>query len=151
MIVGDGIIRLDFVHPSYHEAFWYAVTENFRWLNGGSLLSSKLENVLRDLANRVDLVQLKMIERYGTINRDLDQLLLLSAASEDPNEQLIALIICLAVRNRFASLPEFAACVSSIVSNRQVDIRIEFLDLYDKRFEQLPLDVWQMASLIFDR
>jgi len=147
----SGLLRLDFVHPSYHEAFWYAVNMKFPLAQWWELLSNNAEGVLRDQPRRLDLVQLKMIERYGTIKRDLDQLLLLSAKSTVATEQLIALDHMLTRPDQFGGLPEFSACVSSLISSTDSHTRLAFLDLYDKHFEQLPNDVLRIGfRLLFD-
>jgi len=92
-----------------------------------------------------------MIERYGTINRDLDQLLLLSAESEDPNEQLIALEHMLRRPEQFTDLSQFFACLRSVSSQENEPIRIGFLDLYDKYFSQLPLTMLSLGPpLLFE-
>lgn len=148
---GGETLRLDFVHPSYHEAFWYAVNRKFPIAQWWELLSQNVNHILRDLEKGIDVVQLKMIERYGTINRDLDQLLLLSAASADADEQLIALDHMLRRPEQFALLPQFSLCVHSVSSQSREIIRIGFLDLYDKYFDQLPLVMLSAGlPLIFD-
>ncbi len=144
-------LRLDFVHPSYHEAFWYAINRKFSLAQWWEFLSNNIARILQDLTNRIDVVQLKMIERYGTINRDLDQLLLLSAQGNDPNEQLIALGHMLNRPERFAMLPQFSACVNSVVSQESASIKLGFLELYERRFDQLPEEVLRVGlPLIFD-
>ncbi|HEX8736902.1 MAG TPA: SIR2 family protein [Pyrinomonadaceae bacterium] len=146
-----GALRLDFVHPSYHEAFWYAVKQDFPVAQWWRLLCAHLYDVLRDLDKSIDLVQLKMIERYGTINRDLNQLLLLSAESEDVEEQLIALQHMLQHPDEFSTLPHFSRIVQSVTSKGSSFNQFRFLELYDKYFEQLPL-VMHIAglTLLFD-
>ena len=147
----EGTIKLDFVHPSYHEAFWYTVSRRFPTAQWWELLNRHLREILGDLGVGIDVVWLKMIERYGTINRDLDQLLLLSAESEDVNEQLIALGHMLERPEQFAMLPQFARCMHSVISQGDDSVKIGFLNLYDKYFNKLPLDMLSVGpSLIFD-
>ena len=145
-------VKYDFVHPSYHEAFWYAIIQRklplLRWWE---LLKENVGEILKDLENKVDLVQLRMIERYGTINRDLDQLLLLSAESDDVNEQLIALEHMLECPEQFANLPQFSNCLRSVISSKDSEHRSNFLNLVEKYFNQLPFDVLNaLPSFLFD-
>jgi hypothetical protein len=104
-------------------------------------LKENASEILDDLENKVDMVQLRMIERYGTINRDLDQLLLLSAESDDVNEQLIALWHMLEHHEKFVDRPQFSNCVRSVASSEASEHRHSFLNLVEKYFDQLSLDV----------
>ena len=145
-------VKFDFVHPSYHEAFWYAIQRKLPLLRWWELLKENVGKILKDLENKVDLVQLRMIERYGTINRDLDQLLLLSAESDDVNEQLIALEHMLERPEQFANLPQFSHCLRSVISSKDAEHRYNFLNLVEQYFNQLPFDVWNaVPSLLFDQ
>jgi len=145
-------VKFDFVHPSYHEAFWYAIQRKLPLLRWWELLKENVGEILMDLENKVDLVQLRMIERYGTINRDLDQLLLLSAESDDVNEQLIALEHMLERPEQFANLPQFSHCLRSVISSKDSEHSYNFLNLVEKYFNQLPLDVWNtVPPLLFDQ
>jgi hypothetical protein len=144
-------VKYDFVHPSYHEAFWYAIHRNLPLLRWWGLLKENVGEILKDLKDKVDMVQLRMIERYGTINRDLDQLLLLSAKSDDVNEQLIALEHMLERSEQFANLPQFSNCLRSVISSKDSEHRSDFLNLVEKHLNQLPLDVWHaVPSFLFD-
>jgi hypothetical protein len=148
----DGVgLKFDFVHPSYHEAFWYAINQRFPIVQWWTLLNKFVGPILGNLDKRVDLVQLKMIERYGTINRDLDQLLLLSAESNDAHEQLIALEHMLRRPEQFTNLPEFSRCLQSVVSAEDDSVRAGFLDVYENYFNQLSLVVLRAGpALLFD-
>ncbi len=108
--------RIDFVHPSYHEALWYAVNHGFPIAKWWTLLNEDVGTVLSRLDQSIDVVQLKMIERYGTINRDLDQLLLISAESEDVKERLVALDHMLKRAEYFTQFPQFHRCIESLIS-----------------------------------
>jgi len=144
-------VKFDFVHPSYHEAFWYAIQLKLPLLRWWELLKGNVGEILKDLKNKVDLVQLRMIERYGTINRDLDQLLLLSAESDDVNEQLIALEHMIERLDQFVNLPQFSHCALSIIGSGHSEHKYKFLNLVDNYFDQLPLDVWNaVPPLVFD-
>jgi len=144
-------VKYDFVHPSYHEAFWYAIQRNLPLLRWWELLKENVGEILKDLKDKVDMVQLRMIERYGTINRDLDQLLLLSAESDDVNEQLIALEHMLECPEQFANLPQFSNCLRSVISSKDSEHRSDFLNLVEKYFNQLPFDVLNaLPSFLFD-
>jgi hypothetical protein len=134
-------VKFDFVHPSYHEAFWYTIQRKLPSRMWWELLKENIDEILKDLKDKVDMVQLRMIERYGTINRDLDQLLLLSAESDDVNEQLIALEHMLERPDQFANLPQFSNCAHSIIESEDPKHRHDFLNLVDNCFDQLPLDV----------
>ena len=147
----DAPVKLDFVHPSYHEAFWHAINQRFPIAKWWQLFNRYVGPILGDLPNRVDVVQLKMIERYGTINRDLDQLLLLSAESEEPLEQLVALEHMLRRPEEFTPLRQFSTCLQSVISQSDPQIKLGFLDLYDRYFEQLPVEMLAGGpALLFD-
>ena len=148
---GADSVNFDFVHPSYHEAFWYATQRKLPLHKWWELLKENIGKILEDFENQVDLVQLRMIERYGTINRDLDQLLLLSAESDDVNEQLIALEHMLERLEQFVNLPQFSHCACSVIESADPKHRYKFLNLVDKCFDQLPLDVLNVVPpLLFD-
>ncbi len=144
-------INLDFVHPSYHEAFWYAIQRKLSLHKWWELLKENMGEILKDFENQVDLVQLRMIERYGTINRDLDQLLLLSAESDDVNEQLIALEHMVDRLEHFVNLPQFSHCACSVIESADEEHGYKFLTLVENCFDQLPLDVLiAVPPLLFD-
>ena len=144
-------VKFDFVHPSYHEAFWYAIQRKLPLLRWWELLKENVGEILKDLKDKVDMVQLRMIERYGTINRDLDQLLLLSAESDDVNEQLIALEHMLERPEHFANLPQFSNCLRSVILSKDSEHSYNFLNLVEKYFNQLPFEVWNaVPPLLFD-
>lgn len=144
--------RLDFVHPSYHEAFWHAVREHPALAHWWKLTQSDIRGIFKDFKHKPDLVQLRMIERYGTIDRDLDRLLLLSAASDDPEEQIIAFERMLERPEKFADLPQFSYCLSSITLTDNERVKVRFLDLVKTRFDQLPFAIIDaVPSLLFDK
>ena len=147
-------IKYDFVHPSYHEAFWNAIQRklslHLRWL----LLKDNIDVILKELENKVDLVQLRMIERYGSINRDLDQLLLFSAESSDSKEQMIAFGHMLERPEKFIHLPHFSNCASSAIASKKLMGEIQkgrFLDIIENYFDQLPFDILKtVPAFVFD-
>jgi hypothetical protein len=144
-------VKFDFVHPSYHEAFWYAIQRKLPLYKWWELLKGNVGEILKDLENQVDLVQLRMIERYGTVNRDLDQLLLLSAESDDVNEQLIALEHMLERSEQFANFPQFSQCARFVSESEDSKYKHNFLNLVDKSLDQLPLDVFNtVVQMVFD-
>ena len=146
-----GLIRFDFVHPSYHEAFWHAIRQNHPLARWWVVMQTDLQDIFKDFENRPDLVQLRMIERYGTIDRDLDRLLLISADSDDVEEQIIAFEHMLDRPEKFAHLPQFSRCLSSITSTDNEWVKRGFLRLVNERFDRLPLTVMDAASfLLFD-
>jgi hypothetical protein len=98
-----GIIKLNFIHLSYHEAFWYAVKKDLSLARWWKLIK---ESIL-DITRRIDLVQLGMIERYGTINRDLNQVLLIYAESDNLDERMISLMHMSKKLSEFVNLPQF--------------------------------------------
>jgi hypothetical protein len=147
----SGPVRLDFVHPSYHEAFWHAVRQHRPLSCWWEVMQTEVEEIFKDFENRPDLVQLRMIERYGTIDRDLDRLLLLSADSDDVEEQIIAFERMLERPEKFAALPQFSRCLASITSTNNLQVRIRFLELVEAHFDQLPQVVLDaVPSLLFD-
>jgi hypothetical protein len=149
---GSEAVQYDFVHPSYHEAFWYAIQRELQLHKWWELLKENVGEILKDFENKVDLVQLRMIERYGIINRDLDQLLLLSAESDDVNEQLIALEHMVERLKQFVDLPQFSYCARSVIKSEDSKHRFTFLGLVEKNIDQLPLDVLNaVPSLLFDK
>jgi DNA-directed RNA polymerase subunit L len=146
--------KFDFVHPSYHEAFWYAIQHKLSLNRRWELLKEKIEEILKDLENKVDIVQLRMIERYGSINRDVDQLLLLSAESVDKKEQLIAFEHMLEHPEKFLPVPQFSHCARSVISSDKIlnsTLKDKFLRMIDNCFEQLPQDILKtVPSFAFD-
>lgn len=141
------LVKYDFVHPSYHEAFWYTIHQKLHLHRWWDLLKEYIGEIFQRVENKVDLVQLSMIERYGIINRDLDQLLLISAESEDINEQLIAFEHMLERYEKFANSPQFSACVCALSSSKNPDHSLRFLELVDKYFDLLPIDVLNKIPL----
>lgn len=144
-------VKYDFVHPSYHEAFWYAVQRKLPLHRWWQLLKENVGEIVKELENKVDIVQLRMIEQYGIINRDLDQLLLISAESNDVNEQLIAFGHMVERLEQFANIPQFSHCALSVIKSKNPEHRDNFLDLVYNCFNQLPLDVLKVfPQLLFD-
>jgi hypothetical protein len=142
--------RLDFVHPSYHEAFWRAAREYPSLARWWELLQSDVADIFKDFANRPDLVQVSMIGEYGAVDRD--RLLLRSANSDNIERQLIAFEHMLERPEKFAALPQFSRCLSSIASTNNERVKLRFLNLVGERFVQLPYAVINAASfLLFDR
>ena len=146
------VIRYNFVHPSYHEALWYAINHKerslFRWWK---VLKDNIDHVMDDVKNNIDLVQLRMIERYGTINRDLNTLLLISAESADIGEQIIALEHMLERLDDYIEYPQFIHCANSVTCSERKLHKIQFLNLIRSHFSKLPPDVLiKAADLIFD-
>ncbi|HOO54064.1 MAG TPA: SIR2 family protein [Methanothrix sp.] len=141
-----GSIKFDFVHPSYHEAFWHAIRRRsilFRWWE---LLKENYAEIFNNWDDKVDIVQLRMIERYGSVNRDLDILLLISAKSEDTFEQFIAFEYMLKRMEHFRSSPEFSYCAISLLESDAFD----FLKLIHSYLDILPRDILNnVAQLIF--
>ena len=145
------LVKYDFIHPSYHEAFWYAIQHKLPLHRWWELLKENAGEILDDLKNKVDMVQLRMIERYGTINRDLDQLLLLSAESDDVNEQSIALEHMLERPEQFIDLPQFSLCARSVIGSGGPKHRYNFLNSVDNYFDQLPIEVMKaVLPSLFD-
>lgn len=146
-----GLMRFDFVHPSYHEAFWHAVRRRSPLSHWWEIMQKEVADIFKDFDNKPDLVQLRMIERYGSIDRDLDRLLLLSADIDDVQEQIIAFEHMLAHPEKFAHLPQFARSLSSITATDNEQVKLKFLSLVDERFNQLPLAVIDaVPALLFD-
>jgi len=148
---GNSMIRYNFVHPSYHEALWYAnqkVGNLFRWW---SVIKENIADVTREIENNIDLVQLRIIERYGTMNRDLNALLLISAESPDVFEQIIALEHMLERIDEYVEYPQFFHCIRSIIASRRKEHKIQLLIMIDKYLSKLPPDALiNVADLIFD-
>lgn len=146
--VGESnLIKYNFVHPSYHEAFWYAVK------NGCSIyrLWNLIKENIQSIGTKIDIVQLGMIERYGSINRDLDKLLLISAESKEIDEQLVALKHMLKRIPKFVDLPQFHCCIKCIAdSNNKNKIYNLLYDIEDC-FSQLSDDtIITIATLVFN-
>jgi hypothetical protein len=148
----DDTARLDFVHPSYHEAFWHAIRRHAALAHWWELMQTDVADIFKDFSNKPDLVQLRMIERYGTIDRDLDRLLLISADSDDPEEQIIAFERMLERPDNFATLPQFSRCLASITSTDNERVKLRFLKLVQEQLDQLPFAVIDaVPSLLFDK
>lgn len=146
-----GSKRYDFVHPSYHEATWYAIKDKTSLYHLWEMLKGNLDEILKDLNNKIDLVQVCMIERYGKINRDMVQLLLLSAKSDDLKEQSIAFEHMIDHLEQFKDLPEFSHCAICVIRSEEEKDRYDFLELTDHCFDKLPSDVVNAAAqLLFD-
>lgn len=142
------VSKFDFVHPSYHEAFWYTIKDESRLLHWWEILKEKCEEILADLDNKLDRVQLHMIENYGTINRDLDKLLLISAESEDVDEKIIALEHMIERIELFAELPLFLSCIEAAVSSKKTKNRMSIINLLSKYFNILPLKIIDKSMLL---
>ncbi|MDD2477258.1 MAG: SIR2 family protein, partial [Dysgonamonadaceae bacterium] len=142
------IDKFDFVHPSYHEAFWYAIKKESRLLHWWATLKENLTNVLDDLDNKLDLVQLRIIENYGTVNRDLDKLLLISAESEDIDEKAIALEHMIRRVEVFGESPLFYSCVEAVISSEDPKHRAIFVNSLDKCFSLLPPKIIDKSMLL---
>jgi hypothetical protein len=147
--------KFDFVHPSYHEAFWYAIQHKLSLNRRWELLKENLGEILKDFENKVDIVQLRMIERYGSINRDMNQLLLLSAESVDTKEQLIAFEHMLEHPEKFLQIPQFSHCARSVIASDKIlnsTLKDKFLCMIDNCFDQLPQDILKtVPSFALDR
>jgi hypothetical protein len=144
--------RLDFVHPSYHEAFWHAVRQHPALAHWWQLMQSDVADIFKDFANKPNLIQLSMIEEYGTEDRDLDRLLLRAADSGNAEKQIIAFEHMLDRPETFALLPQFSRCLSSIISTDNERVKLRFLELAETRFDQLPFAVIDaVPSLLFDK
>ncbi|MDD1745205.1 MAG: hypothetical protein LUQ20_05270, partial [Candidatus Methanoperedens sp.] len=144
-------IKYDFVHPSYHEAFWYAIHKELPLNRWWDLLKENIGAILEDLKNKVDMVQLRMIERYGAINRDLNQLLLISAECDDPNEQLIAFEHMVERLKQFAHAAQFLNCALSI-SSSNLKHKQSFLHIVEPHLDRLPLEILNIIStFLFDK
>lgn len=144
--------KYNFVHPSYHEALWYAINHKerslFRWWK---VLKENIEHVMDNVENNIDLVQLRMIERYGMINRDLNTLLLISAESPDIGEQIIALEHMMEHLDDYIEHPQFVYCAKSIMISDRKTHRVQFLNLISPHFLKLPMDILiKAADLLFD-
>ncbi|WP_229395873.1 SIR2 family protein [Methanosarcina sp. DH1] len=142
------VSKFDFVHPSYHEAFWYTIKNESRLLHWWRILKEKCEEILVDLDNKLDCFQLRMIENYGTVNRDLDKLLLISAESEDINEKAIALKHMMERIEVFGESHLFTSCVEAVVSSRNTNYKITFLNLLSKNFDSLPPRIIDRSMLL---
>jgi IstB-like ATP binding protein. len=140
--------KLDFVHPSYHEAFWYAIKKESRLLHWWITLKENLIDILDDLDNKLDLVQLRIIENYGTVNRDLDKLLLISAESEDIDEKAIALEHMIKRVEMFRESPLFYSCVEAVISSEDPKHRAIFVNSLGKCFNLLPPKVIDKSMLL---
>ena len=144
------LVSYDFVHPSYHEALWYTIQEKSSFYKCWELLKNNIADLFEDFYNIIDLVQLNMIERYGTINRDLDQLLLLSAESNDEKEKLIALGHMLKHPDKFVNATQFIRCIP-LVNQSTEAVKFDYLRMVDKYFDNLHSEVLMvLMPLLFD-
>lgn len=144
------IINYDFVHPSYHEAFWHTIQEKSSLYHWWEILKKNVGELFKDLENHIDLVQLNMIERYGTVNRNLDQLLLISAESYDDNEKLIALQHMLKRPEIFMNAPQFIKCIHLVFLANDSG-KFNYLNMLDNFFDNLHIDVFKnVDSLLND-
>jgi NAD-dependent protein deacetylases, SIR2 family len=143
------IDKLDFVHPSYHEAFWYAIKEESRLLLWWEILKENLTYILNDLDNKLDRVQLRMIENYGTVNRDLDQLLLISAASEDIDEQSIALSHMIERADLFAKSTSFSCCFKSVISSPDPHHKLMYINSLSNYLRLMPAEILDESMILF--
>lgn len=140
--------KFDFVHPSYHEAFWYAIKEESRLLHWWIVLKENLAEILDDLDNKLDRVQLRIIENYGTANRDLDKLLLISAESEDVDEKAIALEHMMGRIEVFGESSLFYSCVEAVISSEHPKHRAIFVNSLAKYFNLLPSKTIDKSMLL---
>ena len=96
-------------------------------------------------------MQLFMIERYGNINRNLDQLLLLSAVSSNLDEQTIALEHMLGRIDSFKALTQFSHCWESLSNSHYEKYKFLIIRLTDKYFKDLPFECLRKTlNLNFD-
>ncbi len=147
---GDDInsIKFNFVHPSYHEAFWYAIKNGHSLARWWNLIKENIQTI----TDKIDIVQLGMIERYGTINRDLDKLLLLSAESKELDEQLVALKHMLKRIPKFIDSSQFSYCIKCILDSKRTDKIYELLYNIESCFVQLSDDIIiAIANLAFNK
>ena len=122
------------LHPSYHEAFWYAIKGESRLLHWWIVLKENIAEILDDLDNKLDRVQLRMIENYGTVNRDIDKLLLLSAESKHVDEKAIALEHMMERIEIFGESPLLCSCVEAVISSDDPKHRAIFVNSLSKHF-----------------
>ena len=134
-------VKLDFVHPSYHEAFWRAKNQGLPFSQWWEILKQNIKQILRDCEENIDIVQLNLIEQFAATDRDIDRLLLLSAHSGDPNEQLIALGHMFERYKRFSDLPELIHCFHSVCANKERHIRTGLVELINRHFAKLPIEI----------
>lgn len=140
--------KFDFVHPSYHEAFWYAIKEELKLLDCWIVLKENLEEILGDLDNKLDRVQLRMIENYGTINRNLDQLLLISAVSGDIDEQSIALSHMMERIDIFTRSTSFSPCVRSVISSYNPHHKLMYINSLSNCYNSMPADILDESMIL---
>lgn len=140
--------KFDFVHPSYHEAFWYAIKGKSRLHFWWETLKENLAEISEYRQRKLDRMQLRMIENYGTINRDLDKLLLISAESKDINEKAIALKHMMERIEVFAESHLFSSCVEAVVSSGNTNQKVTFLNLLSKNFDSLPPRIIDRSMLL---
>gem|GEM_PF-1476552 len=147
-----GRALLDFVHPSYHEAFWYAVRQALPIQCWWLLLRERAKAIFKELKERIDLVQLGMIERYGTLDRDLDRLLLLAATSTNIGEQRIAFERMLERPEIFADTPEFLTAARSLANSSDANDKARFIAAVERWFDHTSVEVLELIPpLTFDR
>ncbi|WIM45358.1 SIR2 family protein [Methanosarcina mazei] len=142
------VSKFDFVHPSYHEAFWYAIKEESRLLYWWRVLKENLAGILDDLDNKLDRVQLRIIENCGTVNRDLDKLLLISAESEDVDEKVIALKHMMERIEVFGESYSFSSCMEAVISAQDPKHRMVLVNLLPKNFSTLPPGIIDKSMLL---
>jgi hypothetical protein len=140
--------KFDFVHPSYHEAFWYARKEDSRLLDCWETLKESLAEILDDLDNKLDRVQLGMIENYGTVNRNLDQLLLVSAVSKDVDEQSIALNHMMERIDVFTRSPSFSSCVRSVILSHNSYHKLMYVNSLSNCFNLMPVEILDESMIL---
>lgn len=140
--------KFDFVHPSYHEAFWYAIKEKSRLLDFWEILKKNITEILDGLDNKLDNFQLDMIENYGIVNRDLDQLLLVSAKSKNVNEQFIALTHMMERVDAFIRSPYFLPCVISVISSQNSSHKLAYINLLSNCFNSISAEILDESMLL---
>ena len=89
-----------------------------------------------------------MIENYGTVNRDLDKLLLISAESEDVGEKTIALEHMMERIEVFAESPSLPSCIEAAISSKNSRHRMMLINLLSKHFNTLPLKIIDKSMLL---
>jgi SIR2-like domain len=140
--------KFDFIHPSYHEAFWYAINGKSNLLNWWEAIKEKPAEILGDLDNKLSRSQMRMIENYGIVNRDLDKLLFISAESEDVDERAIALEHMMERIDIFIRSPSFSSCVEAAISSKDPRHRMVLINLLYKYFDVLPLNIIDKSMLL---
>jgi len=100
------------------------------------------------LDNKLDRVQLRIIENYGTVNRDLDKLLLISAESEDVDEKVIALKHMMERIEVFGESYSFSSCMEAVISAQDPKHRMVLVNLLPKNFSTLPPGIIDKSMLL---